>query len=59
VWLIASPSPNHYVDVTDLFDRKLAALQAHKSQTAHRDRLAVRRLDATCTTKDQSRPLPS
>jgi LmbE family N-acetylglucosaminyl deacetylase len=40
VWLIASPSPNHYVDVTDLFDRKLAALQAHQSQTADRDRLA-------------------
>jgi LmbE family N-acetylglucosaminyl deacetylase len=40
VWLIGSPNPNHYVDVTDLFDRKLAALQAHKSQTAHRDRLA-------------------
>jgi LmbE family N-acetylglucosaminyl deacetylase len=40
VWLIGSPSPTHYVDVTDLFDRKLAALQAHKSQTAHRDRLA-------------------
>jgi LmbE family N-acetylglucosaminyl deacetylase len=40
VWLIGSPSPNHYVDVTDRFDRKLAALQAHKSQTGHRDRLA-------------------
>ena len=40
VWLIASPNPNYYVDVTDLFDRKLAALRAHKSQTAHRDRLA-------------------
>jgi LmbE family N-acetylglucosaminyl deacetylase len=40
VWLIASPNPNHYVDVTDVFDRKLAALRAHESQTAHRDRLA-------------------
>jgi LmbE family N-acetylglucosaminyl deacetylase len=40
VWLIASPNPNHYVDVTDVFDRKLAALRAHQSQTAHRDRLA-------------------
>jgi LmbE family N-acetylglucosaminyl deacetylase len=39
VWLIGSPSPNHYVDITDAFDRKLAALWAHKSQTAHRDRL--------------------
>ncbi len=40
VWLIASPNPNHYVDVTDMFERKLAALRAHESQTAHRDRLA-------------------
>jgi len=40
VWLIGSPSPNHYVDITDTFDRKLAALRAHQSQTAHRDRLA-------------------
>ena len=40
VWLIGSPNPNHYVDITDTFDRKLAALRAHQSQTAHRDRLA-------------------
>jgi LmbE family N-acetylglucosaminyl deacetylase len=39
VWLIGSPSPNHYVDITDVFDRKLAALRVHESQTAHRDRL--------------------
>jgi LmbE family N-acetylglucosaminyl deacetylase len=40
VWLIGSPNPNHYVDITDTFDRKIAALRAHQSQTAHRDRLA-------------------
>jgi LmbE family N-acetylglucosaminyl deacetylase len=40
VWLIGSPNPNHYVDITDGFDRKIAALRAHQSQTAHRDRLA-------------------
>jgi LmbE family N-acetylglucosaminyl deacetylase len=39
VWLMGAPSPNHYVDITDTFERKLAAIRAHKSQTAHRDRL--------------------
>ena len=34
-----APSPNHYVDITDTFERKLAAIRAHKSQTAHRDTL--------------------
>jgi LmbE family N-acetylglucosaminyl deacetylase len=29
----------HYVDVTDTFDRKIAALRAHESQTAHHDDL--------------------
>jgi LmbE family N-acetylglucosaminyl deacetylase len=36
IWVM---SPNdraeHYVDITDTFDRKLAALAAHTSQTAH------------------------
>ena len=39
VWLMGGPSPNHFVDITHVFDRKIAALQAHESQTAHRDRL--------------------
>jgi LmbE family N-acetylglucosaminyl deacetylase len=39
VWLMGTPSPNHYVDITDTLDRKLAALCAHKSQTTHRDTL--------------------
>jgi len=35
VWLMAHQGSTHLVDVTDTFARKLAALQAHVSQTAH------------------------
>jgi LmbE family N-acetylglucosaminyl deacetylase len=35
VWLQAHPEINHWVDVTDTFDAKLAALRAHVSQTGH------------------------
>ena len=35
VWISASPAASHYVDVTDTFERKIAALQAHESQTGH------------------------
>jgi LmbE family N-acetylglucosaminyl deacetylase len=36
VW-VSSPNDraDHYVDITDTFDRKVAALRAHASQTAH------------------------
>lgn len=34
VW-IPGATPNHWVDVTSTFDRKVAALRAHVSQTAH------------------------
>lgn len=40
VWISGGPSPDHFVDVTDVFDRKIAALRAHTSQTGHRDDLA-------------------
>ncbi|HEV7209843.1 MAG TPA: PIG-L deacetylase family protein [Mycobacteriales bacterium] len=39
VWLGAHPTADHYVDITDTFDRKLAALRAHTSQTGHMDDL--------------------
>ncbi|WP_326635767.1 PIG-L family deacetylase [Streptosporangium sp. NBC_01755] len=35
VWLNGGPTPDHYVDITDTFDRKLAALRAHASQIGH------------------------
>ena len=31
-WLMGGPTPDHYVDVTDQYARKVAALQAHASQ---------------------------
>ena len=40
VWIAGSATPNHYVDVTETFGRKLAALRAHESQIGHRDDLA-------------------
>jgi LmbE family N-acetylglucosaminyl deacetylase len=33
VWIPGSPSPDHFVDVTATFGRKIAALRAHQSQT--------------------------
>ena len=39
VWVTAGPGAAHYVDVTEAFDRKIAALRAHESQTGHRDDL--------------------
>jgi LmbE family N-acetylglucosaminyl deacetylase len=35
IWMVGSPSANHWVDVTDRFDQKMEALRAHESQTAH------------------------
>jgi LmbE family N-acetylglucosaminyl deacetylase len=40
VWLMADPAPDHYVDVTEHFDAKIAALKAHESQTAGMEDLA-------------------
>jgi LmbE family N-acetylglucosaminyl deacetylase len=35
VWIMAHPGVDHFVEITDTFDRKLAALHAHRSQTEH------------------------
>jgi LmbE family N-acetylglucosaminyl deacetylase len=42
VWIAGGGAPNHYVDVTDTFPRKVAALRAHESQTGQLADLAER-----------------
>ncbi|MFS1297568.1 PIG-L deacetylase family protein [Streptosporangium longisporum] len=37
VWLNGGPAPDHHVDVTGTFDRKLAALRSHVSQVGHQN----------------------
>ena len=38
-WVVGSERNNHYVDVTDTFDRKMAALHAHVSQHPQPEKL--------------------
>lgn len=35
VWIMGTSEPDHWVDVTATFPRKVAALRAHQSQTGH------------------------
>lgn len=37
VWYSGGPSPDHVVDITEVYPRKVAALRAHASQTSHLD----------------------
>ena len=52
LWMMDHPVANHYVDITDTFDQKLAALMSHTSQ--HRDpdglRTGIRRNFAAVAT---------
>jgi LmbE family N-acetylglucosaminyl deacetylase len=41
-WLQAHPENNHWVDITDTFDAKLAALRAHVSQIPQMDGFEAR-----------------
>src|SRR6478609_8276676 len=40
IWLMASPRADHYVDVTEQFDRKIDALKSHASQIADPEAMA-------------------
>ena len=42
VWLMAGPQPDHVVDITEQFERKLRALQCHESQHPEPDGLEER-----------------
>ncbi|MEU2611636.1 PIG-L deacetylase family protein [Micromonospora sp. NPDC007271] len=37
LWYAGGPAPDHAVDITARVDRKIAAMRAHRSQTAHLD----------------------
>ena len=39
VWMQGHAHPDHFVDITDTFDLKMAALHSHVSQTAHNKEL--------------------
>lgn len=39
VWMMGFAHPDHWVDITETFEMKLAALRAHESQTAHNKEL--------------------
>ena len=39
VFIMGGPDPDTFVDVTETFDRKVAALRAHRSQTAQHENL--------------------
>ena len=39
VWVMSHNHPDHFVDITETFDKKMAALHSHVSQTAHNSEL--------------------
>jgi LmbE family N-acetylglucosaminyl deacetylase len=39
LWLQGHVEPNHWIDTTEFFSRKVMALEAHASQTSHMEGL--------------------
>ena len=39
---MGSTTPNHFIDITSTFEKKIKALKAHVSQTAHAENLEER-----------------
>jgi LmbE family N-acetylglucosaminyl deacetylase len=39
VWMMGFATPDHFVDITETFDLKMAALHSHASQTGHNPEL--------------------
>jgi LmbE family N-acetylglucosaminyl deacetylase len=37
VWIAGGPAANVWIDITEVFDQKLAALHCHRSQVSHHD----------------------
>ena len=42
VWLIGDPAPDRFLDVTEVVDRKLAAIRAHRSQLTDPEEVEAR-----------------
>jgi LmbE family N-acetylglucosaminyl deacetylase len=51
LWFNGGPNPDHFVDVTDTYPRKLAALEAHATQTSHMELDARLRMMLGATAK--------
>jgi LmbE family N-acetylglucosaminyl deacetylase len=41
-WIMGGPNPNHFVNTTEQFDRKIAALRCHQSQHQDPDGMVLR-----------------
>jgi LmbE family N-acetylglucosaminyl deacetylase len=57
-WLMSPAEATAFVDVTDTFDAKIAALHAHTSQTAHDSGLEARLRDSAAAAAERA-GLPS